>query len=235
MKNILYIALVAVLFNSCQDDVALNEQFLQSQRDGVSWRSTNTKATINAAGALTLTASSDLEILTINTAGTNKAKYLLGTSNSLNFARFNSADNKLFTTALIGGVKPVEKFAIAYTGDTYAVATGVSTTTATGSGTGLKVDIIKVSRIGEIESLVINNPGSGYAAGDMVTVNNTVGGSLCHLLIQNINSNGVIEITDNANGTISGTFKINAANAINTEVVNFQYGQFYKIPVTRVP
>jgi hypothetical protein len=51
------------------------------------------------------------------------------------------------------------------------------------------------------------------------------------------NSNGEIKITeyDNVNMTVSGIFKFNAANTNNSpfggSILNFQYGEFYKIPV----
>jgi hypothetical protein len=51
------------------------------------------------------------------------------------------------------------------------------------------------------------------------------------------NSNGEIQITeyDNVNFTVSGKFKFNAANANNSPfggpILNFQYGEFYKIPI----
>lgn len=46
----------------------------------------------------------------------------------------------------------------------------------------------------------------------------------------------VIEEYDAANKTITGTFKFNAANILNNPlagpIMNFQYGTFYKIPIT---
>lgn len=54
-------------------------------------------------------------------------------------------------------------------GTNYVDATGVSTTT-NGSGTGLEVDITTDAGTGEILTIEISNPGSGYAAGDVITV-----------------------------------------------------------------
>ena len=52
-------------------------------------------------------------------------------------------------------------------------------------------------------------------------------------------SNGEVVITENTGDTVTGTFKFNAINANNNplgpEMVNFQYGTFYKIPVIPAP
>jgi hypothetical protein len=49
------------------------------------------------------------------------------------------------------------------------------------------------------------------------------------------NSNGEIEITkyDNVNMTVTGKFKFNASNtgAFGNPILNFQYGEFYKVPI----
>jgi hypothetical protein len=235
MKKIISITLIAVAFFSCQTDVKFNEQYFEGQRDGIFWRSTNTTATVNTAGQLTLTGYVDLETLTLKTAATTKAIYLLGTSNTSNFASFISSENKLYTTNLISGTAPVSKITLTNPGNSYSVATGVATTAITGTGTGLKVDIVKTTSSGSISSVIINSTGTGYAAGDIVSIYNGSLTGIATVVIQNVNSNGEVEITDYSNGTVSGSFKLNASNATNTGIVNFQYGKFYKIPVTKVP
>jgi hypothetical protein len=51
--------------------------------------------------------------------------------------------------------------------------------------------------------------------------------------------NGLIEITENANNTVSGNFKFNAENIsdnpLGNELVNFQYGAFYQLPLIPEP
>jgi len=54
-------------------------------------------------------------------------------------------------------------------GTGYSSATGMTTTATTGTGTGLTVDIID-DGLGGVASFTINNPGSGYAIGDTVTI-----------------------------------------------------------------
>lgn len=235
MKKIISMTLIVVVLLSCQTDVKFNEQFFEGQRDGILWRSTNTTATVNTAGQLTLTGYVDLETLTLKTAATTKNTYLFGTSNTSNFASFISSENKLYTTSLILGTAPVSKITLTNPGNSYSVATGVATTAITGTGTGLKVDIVKTTSSGAISSVIINSTGMGYAAGDIVSIYNGSLTGIATVVIQNVNSNGEVEITDYSNGTVSGSFKLNASNATNTNIVNFQYGKFYKIPVTRVP
>ena len=51
--------------------------------------------------------------------------------------------------------------------------------------------------------------------------------------------NGVIEITESANNTVTGKFKFNAENTLDNpfgnELVNFQYGAFYQLPLIPEP
>ena len=48
-----------------------------------------------------------------------------------------------------------------------------------------------------------------------------------------------MSITENTGDTITGDFKFNAVNTsgntLGSDLVNFQYGTFYKIPVQVVP
>ncbi len=235
MKKIISITLISVAFLSCQTDVKFNEQYFEGQRDGIFWRSTNTTATVNTAGQLTLIGYVDLETLTLKTTTATKATYLFGTSNTSNFASFISSENKLYTTSLISGTAPVNKITLTNSGNSYSVTTGVATTAITGTGTGLKVDIVRTTSSGAISSLIINSTGTGYAPGDIVSIHNGSLTGIATAVIQNINANGEIEITDYSNGTVSGSFKLNASNSTNTDVVNFQYGKFYKIPVIKNP
>jgi hypothetical protein len=84
--------------------------------------------------------------------------------------------------------------------------------------------------------LTLSSRGNGYVAGDVLTV--TGGHNDCTFKIINVmNSNGEIEITefDNVNMTVTGKFKFNAAkvdeNPEGAELLNFQYGEFYKVPI----
>ena len=69
-------------------------------------------------------------------------------------------------------------------GTGYSAATNVPTTT-TGNGSGLTVDIISLDE-GLIQSVIINNPGSGYSNGDTVTI--TGGDANATLTISFVNS-----------------------------------------------
>ena len=90
--------------------------------------------------------------------------------------------------------------------------------------------------MGVVTSITISSRGNAYLAGDLVTV---AGGNVnCKFRVANVqNSNGEIKITeyDNVNFTVSGKFKFNAANSnaspFGGPILNFQYGEFYKIPI----
>jgi hypothetical protein len=235
MNKLFSIIVIAVTFFGCQSNVQFNDNYFECQKDGALWRSINTKATVNSTGAFTISGYVDSETLTLKTGSTAKFTYVLGTANVANFANFVSSENKTYTTGLVAGVGPVDKIVLTNIGNSYVAASAVATTAVTGTGTGLKVDIIKTTTGGGIASLVINATGTGYAAGDIISIYNGSLTGIATAAIQNINSNGEITITDYSNGSITGTFKLNAVNATNTGVVNFQYGKFYKIPVTIVP
>lgn len=75
-------------------------------------------------------------------------------------------------------------------GSNYQVAKNVPTKTQSGSGTGLTVDILSVFDLapnvpGVINSIEINNPGSGYVVGDVVSI-----------FQEESDTNGLLLITD---------------------------------------
>jgi len=72
------------------------------------------------------------------------------------------------------------------TGASYIAATGLATTVNTGSGTGATVNISAVNS-GAIQTYTINNPGSGYNSGEILTV------------VQSGASNGTITINTVSN------------------------------------
>lgn len=74
---------------------------------------------------------------------------------------------------------------VGYTGPSQS---NVATTTTSGSGTGLTLD---VGGSGGLVSAVINQPGSGYAANDTVTVNRSGSGTLAEVRIDTIFNNTV--------------------------------------------
>jgi hypothetical protein len=80
------------------------------------------------------------------------------------------ADNGGFDNVYIGGVTPTG-FIADGSGTGYATTTGALTTSA-GGGIGLTVDITQT--LGVINTIVVNNPGTGYAVGDTITI---VGGT----------------------------------------------------------
>ena len=62
----------------------------------------------------------------------------------------------------------------------------------------------------------------------------------CSFIVQNVeNSNGEVTITANDGNTISGKFKFNAIstnqNPLGNPVVNFQFGEFYNVPIVPQP
>lgn len=98
-------------------------------------------------------------------------------------------------------------------GTGYSDSTGVTTSTITGSGSGLIVDIT-TDGFGLVNSVTVNTPGIYYSIGDTVTV--SAGGNDCVLTIIKILSNSVLNdviingsygsaevLTDDGTGTLS--------------------------------
>lgn len=234
MKRFLSLILVAVAMSSCQEDVKFNDPGFQGLKDDVYWRANDARAYLSSAGRLTIEALTEYEQVTLNTTNANLGTYVLGTTNTNNAARYTSSlDGVELEYATMAVPGPVSSIQTVSGGTGYT--SGSSITTTGGSGSGLSVNITANSS-GVVTAITLASRGNAYTAGDLITVS---GGNLnCKFRVFNVqNSNGEIQITeyDNVNMTISGKFKFNAAN-VNTnpfvpEILNFQYGEFYKIPI----
>ena len=235
MKRFLSLFIVAMAFSSCQEDVKFNNPGLQGLKDDVFWRSIDTRAYLDASLKLRIEAYTQYEIVTLNTSSANVGTYILGTTNVNNSATYSSnfdgVELEYATIAVPGPVGSVGSLVSGGTG--YSSGTSVATTGGTGSG--LTVNTV-ANASGVITSVTVSSRGSGYLAGDLITV---AGGNVnCKFRVANVqNSNGEINITeyDDVNKTVSGTFKFNAANSNGSPfggpILNFQHGEFYKIPI----
>lgn len=247
MKRFLSLILVAVVLSSCQEDVKFNNPGFQGLKDDVLWIANDTRAYISPTGQLSVEAYTEYELITLNTASANVGTYVLGTTNTNNSATysstFNEVDLEYATMPLDGPVYNVQLIngGTGYTSDCVLQTEGDYTCSSShettgGSGSGLRVAILANSS-GVVTSVIrVTARGNDYSPGDIVTV--SLGNVNCQLrILSTQNSNGEIQITefDNENMTVSGKFKFNAANANNNPfggpILNFQYGEFYKIPI----
>lgn len=235
MKRFLSLFIIALAFSSCQEDVKFNNPGFQGLKDDVFWRANDARAYVDAtSGKLRIEALTQYEIITLNTNSANVGTYVLGTTNINNSATYSSNFNDIpleYATIAVPG--PIGSVSLFNGGTGYSSGTSVATTGGTGSG--LTVNVV-ANASGVVTSVTVSSRGSGYMAGDLITV---AGGNVnCKIIISNVqNSNGEIKITeyDNVNFTISGKFKFNAANSNGSPfggpILNFQYGEFYKIPI----
>lgn len=244
-------SLIAIIaLTSCSDDVKFNNPGFQGFRDDILFRGIDVKAYQSASGAITIEALGQDEQVNLNIASSAIGTYYLGTTNTSNRASYTSSfgDNDLSyaTDPISGSVARVENTMVSggtgYTSDCTQQPSGQYTcgsshaTTTTGSGIGLTVSLI--TNNGVVTSVRLASPGNNYMAGDLITV--TGGDNNAQFRVLNVEgSNGDIEITENIDGTISGTFKFNAVknndNPFGNNIVNFQNGAFYKIPLIPVP
>ncbi len=238
MKKIASLIIVLILFSSCQEDVQFNNPGFQAYRDGVLFRGIDVKALKSASGKITLQALAQDEELSLNVSNSTVGTYFLGTTNTNNLATYSSSFNDVileYATIVISG--PVAKIVtpLISGGSTYVTGTGIATTGGSGSGLTVKTT---VNASGTITEVKISSPGINYISGDVITV--TGGNNLAKFRVLNVEgSNGEITITENDGATISGVFKFNAiinnGNSEANELVNFQYGEFYKVPIIAVP
>lgn len=238
MKKIASLIIVLILLSSCQEDVQFNNPGFQAYRDGVLFRGIDVKALKSASGKITLQALAQDEELSLNVSNSTVGTYFLGTTNTNNLATYSSSFNDVileYATIVISG--PVAKIAtpLISGGSTYVTGTGIATTGGSGSGLTVKTT---VNASGTITEIKISSPGINYISGDVITV--TGGNNLAKFRVLNVEgSNGEITITENDGATISGVFKFNAiinnGNSEANELVNFQYGEFYKVPIIAVP
>ena len=234
MKRFLPLFIIAVAFSSCQEDVKFNNPGFQGQKDDVFWRANDARAYVSSTGKLSIEALTEYEKVTLNTTSTSVGTYVLGTTNVNNsasyYSNFNDVELDYATIAVPG---PVSSVILINAGTGYSSGTSVATTG--GAGSGLTVNIV-ANASGVVTKVTVSSNGNAYLAGDLIRV---AGGNVnCQLRVQNVqNSNGEIKITeyDSVNATVTGTFKFNAANSNGSPfggpILNFQYGQFYKIPI----
>lgn len=252
MKKLLFLIASIALFCSCQNDVQFNNPGFQAYRDGVLFRGIDVKAYKSTNGELTLVALAQDEELNLDVASANVGTYYFGTNNPATKAFYNSSfDNvelsyatnvisgpvaTMYPTMSIGGTGYVSDCILTDPVNlTYACNNSHQTTG--GSGSGLTLSVIANSS-GVVTSVKVASPGNGYKSGDIITI--VGGGNDAKIKVLNVQgSNGQVVITENTGDTVSGNFKFNAINVTNNplggDMVNFQYGTFYKVPVLPAP
>lgn len=234
MKRFLSLFVISIVLTSCQEDVKFNNPGFQGLKDDVFWRANDARAYVSETGQLRIEALTEYETVTLNTSSANVGTYTLGTTNLNNSAAYSSNFNDVileYATIAVPG--PASSVSLISGGTGYSSTTSVATTG--GAGSGLTVNII-ANASGVVTSVTISSRGNAYLAGDLITI---AGGNVnCKIRVDNVqNSNGEIEISayDNINFTVTGKFKFNAAksnnNPISNPILNFQYGEFYKIPI----
>jgi hypothetical protein len=248
MKKMVSLLLVLIAFSSCQEDVKFNNPGFQAYRDGILFRGIDVKAYKSTSGAISLVALAQDEELEIDVANSIIGTYYFGTTSQATSASYASSFNDLellYETTTIDG--PVAKMSTTMTvGGTGYVSDCIlvdvannlyscnnSHATTGGSGSGLTLGVI-ANTSGVVTGVRVSSPGNGYLPGDLITI--TGGGNNAKVKVLNIEgSNGEIVITENTGSTISGNFKFNAvktnSNPLGNDLVNFQYGTFYKLPI----
>lgn len=82
MKKYFLFALVLFSLISCDENIKFNDPAFQGMKDNVFWRALESKATIEAGGALTIEAYVGYEKVTLKTSSAAAQTYTLGVNNS---------------------------------------------------------------------------------------------------------------------------------------------------------
>lgn len=226
MKKIIILFLSGIVLMSCEKTVEINSSAMQARINNSFWKTSNQSAVKSATGALTLTGSSAVGTVTFHTSAAIKGTYILGSTNLSDNVSYVTTEGHEFTTDVTSG--GVNKVLISSAGSNYTTATAVATTG--GSGSGLKIDIVRVSASNGVAEVKVSAPGNGYMAGDVITI--TGGAGNAKIRVQNvISSNGEVVITENDGTTISGKFKFTAFDAETGETAVCRDGIFYKVPL----
>lgn len=228
MKKIVSILAAVLLLVSCENDIKTNNPAFQGEKDNVFWRADDSKVTVNGDGTISINAYTDKELVTL-TVPNAVGLHNLGTINQTINATYsynNEGTVSYYETSLIAG--PVYKLAgIVSSGTGYATLNGNNVNTTGGSGNGLTLRI-EANPAGNVTKATIASRGTGYEAGDIVTINGGNGNASVRIL-SIMKSNGVVEI-EKIDGTgYTGTFSFNAVDD-NGNVVNFNKGTFYQVP-----
>lgn len=229
MKKIISIVVLTLLLVSCENDIKSNSPAFQGEKDNVFWRANDSRVTINAGNTVTINAYTDKELVTV-TVPNSVGVHNLGTINTAINASYsynNEGAVSFYQTSLIEG--PVYKLVgVVNSGSGYASLNGNNVNTTGGSGNGLTLRIT-TNTGGAVTGATIASRGTGYKAGDVVTINGGNGTAAVKVL-NVLKSNGVVEIEKIEGNAYTGTFTFNAVDE-NGNVVNFNKGTFYKVPV----
>lgn len=95
MKKCLLLLLYVISFSSCTDDVKFNNPAFQTVKDNVFWRALNYKASINAAGEITIEGESGYEKVILHTASTTQQTYILGLNDVSTASYSNTSKGQL--------------------------------------------------------------------------------------------------------------------------------------------
>ena len=229
MKKLVSLFVLVIIFSGCTTEVTTNTPGFQAFKDDTLWRAIDVKAYLSLDGHLRILAMAENEQVEINMSSSNVGTYYFASIDDENTADFSMGYNGDFLRYLTYDVNgpilninnPVLAGGTNYSNDFFV------STTSLGGGSGMTVNTT-VSDSGVVTGVLISATGSGYEPGDIITINGGNNNAKFKIL-------SVIEITDSSNGTISGTFRFTAKNAIPNpavnELVSFQYGAFYQLPL----
>ncbi len=229
MKKIFSLFVLVFVFSGCTTEVTTNTPGFQAFKDDTLWRAIDVKAYLSIDGHLRIFAMAENEQVELNLSSANVGTYYFASIDDENTADYNVGFNgdflRYLTYDINGPILNINNPVI-IGGTGYSENFNVSTTSLAG-GSGMTVDTT-VSDTGVVTGVLINSSGSDYEAGDIITINGGSNNAKFKIL-------SVIEITDTSNGTLTGTFRFTAKNAVHNptvnELVSFQYGSFYQIPV----
>lgn len=232
MKKLFSLIVILIAFTGCSDEVSVPAPGFQAFKDDALWRGEDFKAYIYPDGHMRIVGYSGFEQVELNLADSDIGSYYMASTDDANFAGYTTPfDNQVlhYLTYDANGPIPSINNPMLTAGSNYHIGFSIATS-STGGGTGMRVNT-NVDDDGAVKGVTISSPGFGYEPGDIITVTGGDNNARFKILSE-------VQITGYSETGVSGTFRFTAKraedNPFTNQLVSFQYGAFYNVPVTLV-
>lgn len=232
MKRLFSLIVLLAVFTGCSDEISKPTPGFQAFKDGNIWRAEDFKAYIYLDGHVRIVGSNGYETVELNLVDSEEGMYYTASTedNSAGLTTPFNSETLQYLTYDVNGPIPSINNPVLTAGSGYTQSFSVATSTS-GDGTGMRVDTT-VDDGGRVKAVTISQPGVNYAPGDIITVSGGNNNAKFKIL-------SAIEITSFDEFGLSGNFRFTARNTypdhpFANELVSFENGAFYRIPIILV-
>lgn len=232
MKRLFSLIVILIAFSGCSDEISTPNPGFQAFKDGSLWKAEDFKAYIYPDGHVRIVGFMGNEQVELNLADTEEGIYYTASTED-NWAGLTTTFNDevlRYLTYDVDGPIPFVNNPVLASGSGYSQSFSVATSSS-GDGVGMRVDTT-VDDEGRVKSVTISMPGIGYEPGDIINISGGNNNAKFKIL-------SAIEITSFDEFGLSGNFRFTARNTypdhpFANQLVSFEYGAFYRIPIILV-